>query len=141
MEERKAERYIWGLKTAIHEFIEIQKPDTFQSAVDPAEGRDWKVQIQTQRKARPFSSYCDYEQQSGKGQCTICKRFHKGECNMNQRTCYKCRKIGHIAPDCKICKVCYGCGSPNHIRSNCPQNKGNNNQRMMTEKGNRSGDE
>nr|KAJ0200464.1 hypothetical protein LSAT_V11C600336980 [Lactuca sativa] len=37
--------------------------------------------------------------------------------------------------------ICYGCGSPDHITSNCSQNKGNNNQRMMTEKGNRLGDE
>ena len=33
-EERRVERYIWGLKTAIREFVEIQKPGTFQFVVD-----------------------------------------------------------------------------------------------------------
>ncbi|XP_023761374.1 uncharacterized protein LOC111909838 [Lactuca sativa] len=156
-EERRVERYIWGLTTAIHEFVEIQKPGTFQSAVDAAEGREREKNRQGEgkhsgkqkleslnidsKKGKTSSSDCNYEQQSGIEQCTICKRFHKGECNMNQRTCYKCGKIGHIASDCKVGKVCYGCGSPDHIRSNCPQNKGNNNQCIMTEKGNRSGDE
>ncbi|XP_023742966.1 uncharacterized protein LOC111891113 [Lactuca sativa] len=156
-EERRVERYIWGLRTAIHEFVQIQKPSTFQSAVDAAEGREREKNRQGKnkdsgkrklessntdsKKGKTSSSDCNYEQQSGIAQCTICKRFHKGECNMNQRTCYKCGKIGHIASDCKVGKVCYGCGSPDYIRSNCPQNKGNNNQRMMTEKENRSGDE
>ncbi|XP_023756602.1 uncharacterized protein LOC111905162 [Lactuca sativa] len=39
IEERRVERYIWGLRTAICEFVQIQKPGTFQSAVDAAEGR------------------------------------------------------------------------------------------------------
>nr|KAJ0218530.1 hypothetical protein LSAT_V11C300144740 [Lactuca sativa] len=60
--------------------------------------------------------------------------------NMRNRTCYKCVKIGHIALDCKIGKVCYGCRFPDHIRPNYPCNKVNNNQHMVVGKGNRLGD-
>nr|KAJ0227916.1 hypothetical protein LSAT_V11C100047210 [Lactuca sativa] len=42
--------------------------------------------------------------------------------------------IGHIASDCKIGKVCYGCGSPDHIRSIGQAV-------LRIRKGNRSGDE
>nr|KAJ0215972.1 hypothetical protein LSAT_V11C300144720 [Lactuca sativa] len=49
-------------------------------------------------------------------------------------------KIGHIALDCKIGKVCYGCRFPDHIRTNCPRNKVNNYEHMVVGKGNRLGD-
>ncbi|KAL7603918.1 hypothetical protein Lser_V15G16743 [Lactuca serriola] len=117
-EERRVERYTWGIRSAIYEFVEIQKPGTFQSAVDAAEGREWEKNRQGEnkdlgkrklessntdsKKGKTSSSYRNYEQQSGIEQCTICKRFHKGECNMNQRTCYKCGKIGHSTSYCKV---------------------------------------
>nr|KAJ0217219.1 hypothetical protein LSAT_V11C300144640 [Lactuca sativa] len=67
------------------------------------------------------------DQGSGVEQCTICKRFHK-------------MSIGHIALDCKIGKVCYGCRFPDHIRPNYPRNKVNNYRHMVVGKGNRLGD-
>nr|KAJ0219575.1 hypothetical protein LSAT_V11C300131780 [Lactuca sativa] len=124
-EERRVERYIWGLRTDIREFVQIQKPGTFQSAVDAAEGREREKNRQGQERK--------VDQSSGVKQCPKCNRYHKGECNMNQKVCYKCGKPGHIATECKTRRVCYGCGSPNHIKSECPQSKGNNNQGMITD--------
>ncbi|KAL4573130.1 hypothetical protein LXL04_019925 [Taraxacum kok-saghyz] len=50
-EEMRVERYIWGLKTSIREFVEIQKPGTFQSAVDAAESREWEKNRQVGDRA------------------------------------------------------------------------------------------
>nr|KAJ0193770.1 hypothetical protein LSAT_V11C800429260 [Lactuca sativa] len=42
-EERRVARYIWGLRIAIREFVQIQKPGTFQFVVDAAEGREHRA--------------------------------------------------------------------------------------------------
>ncbi|KAL4566045.1 hypothetical protein LXL04_030154 [Taraxacum kok-saghyz] len=141
-EEMRVERYIWGLQTSIREFVEIQKPGTFQSAVDAAESREREKNREGEdrtsgkrksevtsiefKKGRTSSPERNFEKGFGTKQCSKCNRDHEGECTMNQRTCYKCEKTGHLSPDCKVGKVCFRCGSPYHIRSNCPQNRSNN---------------
>ncbi|KAL4571485.1 hypothetical protein LXL04_018245 [Taraxacum kok-saghyz] len=155
-EEMRVERYIWGLKTSIREFVEIQMPGTFQSAVDAAESREReknrqgedktsgkrksKVTSNEFKKGRTLSPERKFEQGSEAKQCSKSNRYHDGECTMDQRTCYKCGKTGHLSPDCKVGKVCFGCGSPDHIRSNCPQNRGNNNHGKIADKDNRPAD-
>nr|KAJ0222512.1 hypothetical protein LSAT_V11C200051360 [Lactuca sativa] len=146
--ERRMELYIWGLRTAIREFVQIKKPGTFQSPVDAAEGRareknhqgedralgkrKWDCTNNDSKKGKTSGKERKVDQSSGVKQCPKCNRYHKGECNMNQKVCYKCGKPGHIAIECKIGRVCYGCGSPNHIKSECPQSKDNNNQGRIT---------
>nr|KAJ0213461.1 hypothetical protein LSAT_V11C400194320 [Lactuca sativa] len=142
--ERRVERYIWGLRTAIHEFVQIQKSGTFQSVVDATEGREreknrqgedralgkrkWDGTNNDSKKIKTSSQECKTDLGSRVKQCPKCNCYHKGECNMNQ----KCGKPGHIATKCKKRRLCYGCGSPNHINSECPQSKGNNNQGRIT---------
>nr|KAJ0208383.1 hypothetical protein LSAT_V11C500276030 [Lactuca sativa] len=149
IEERRVERYIWGLRTTIREFVQIQKQGTFQSSVDAAEcheceknrqgedntlgKRKWNGTHNDSKKGKTSGQERKFDQSSGVKQCPKCNRYHKGECNMNQQVCYKCGKPGNIATKCKTGRVCYRCGSPNDIKSECPQSKGNNNQGRITD--------
>ncbi|KAL7586867.1 hypothetical protein Lser_V15G40227 [Lactuca serriola] len=51
IEERRVERYIWGLRTAIREFVQIQKPGTFQFVVDAVEGHEREKNRQGEDRA------------------------------------------------------------------------------------------
>nr|KAJ0217735.1 hypothetical protein LSAT_V11C300144610 [Lactuca sativa] len=97
--ERKVERYIWGLRTNIREFVEIQKLGTLYSTINVAQGRE--------------------REKNRQGEIGI-----SGKVN------------GIVRIDSKKIKI-----SGKDVRLNCPQNKANNNQRMVAEKGNQSGDE
>nr|KAJ0189739.1 hypothetical protein LSAT_V11C800426900 [Lactuca sativa] len=154
IEERRVERYIWGLRTTIHEFVQIQKLGTFQSVINAAKGRKreknrqgedkalgkrkWDGTNKDSKKGKTSGQECKVDQGSGVKQCPKCNCYHKGECNMNQKVCYKYGKPGHIATECKTGRLCYEWGSPNHIKLECPQSKGNNNQGRITD--NRSAD-
>ncbi|KAL4591616.1 hypothetical protein LXL04_004585 [Taraxacum kok-saghyz] len=97
-EEMRVERYIWGLKTFIREFVEIQKPGTFQSAVDAAESREreknrqgedrasgkrkLEATINDSKKGRTSVPDHKFEQGFGAKPCPKCNRYHKGECTM-----------------------------------------------------------
>nr|KAJ0216260.1 hypothetical protein LSAT_V11C300142470 [Lactuca sativa] len=148
-EERRVEHCIWGLRTTICEFVQIQKLGTFHSIVDVAEGpeheknrqredkavgkRKWDGTNNDSKKGKTSGQKCRVDQGSGVKQCPKCNHYHKGECNMNQKVCYKYGKPGHIATECKTRRECYRCGSPNPINSECPQSKGSNIQGRITD--------
>ncbi|KAI3678513.1 hypothetical protein L6452_37808 [Arctium lappa] len=138
-EERRVERFVFGLRSDIREFVSNKEPLTFQMAVNAAEMRKKEKNRQatersgdkrkwegTVRDFKPLKS-AKFEQRSvnkfENKPCSKCNRRHKGECKIDQEGCYKCEKIGHLARDCQSSRSCYQCGSPNHIRTNCPQLK------------------
>lgn len=51
-EERRAERYIWGLKASIREFVLTMNPTTFQAAVNAAEVREKKRTVKRLSEAK-----------------------------------------------------------------------------------------
>lgn len=40
-----------------------------------------------------------------------------------KKTCRKCKKEGHIARECTAGIVCKECGSPDHVKAHCPQQR------------------
>nr|KAJ0194644.1 hypothetical protein LSAT_V11C700367670 [Lactuca sativa] len=94
MEKARVERYIWGLRTAILEVVQIQKQA--REREENSQGED-RALGKRKRDGQERKVYQGYEVK----QCPKCNRYHKGECNMNQKVCYKCGKQGHIAPECK----------------------------------------
>ncbi|GJY47772.1 putative reverse transcriptase domain-containing protein, partial [Tanacetum coccineum] len=73
--------------------------------------------------------------------CNRCKLHHKGQCTVK---CYNCKRIGHLARDCRSVVTvptqgtlgpnqgvitCFECGAQGHYRKDCPkvknQNRGN----------------
>ncbi|KAJ9558183.1 hypothetical protein OSB04_012797 [Centaurea solstitialis] len=101
-EERRVERYIWGLKGSIREFVMGKDPTTFQAAINAAE------QIERE-KDRQMS------EQAGE------KRKWSGP--TGPVTCFQCGKPGHLSRDCPGKRLCFQCWSPDHIRPDCPQLK------------------
>ncbi|KAI3747349.1 hypothetical protein L6452_09803 [Arctium lappa] len=105
--ERRVERYIYGLRGNIREFVSNNDPTMFQAAVNAAELRE---------KERN-------RQANGKGLTVIPRCSNRQSLTIGREGCYKCGKTGHMARDCRGSRSCYQCGSPDHIRTDCPQLK------------------
>ncbi|XP_024969783.1 uncharacterized protein LOC112509157 [Cynara cardunculus var. scolymus] len=117
-EERRVERYIWGLKASIREFVLTMSPTTFQEAVNAVEIREKEMNRQDaergqiKRKWEGLSNetkkpkFLGSEKKTWQGQaakpCPKCNRVHKGKCMVKPRMCYRCVKPGHLSQDCKV---------------------------------------
>ncbi|KAJ9561778.1 hypothetical protein OSB04_006938 [Centaurea solstitialis] len=138
-EERGVERYIWGLKGSIREFVMGKDPTTFQAAINAAEQiereKDRQMSEQAGEKRKWSGPVSDLRggkaprfehrggQSLGQKPCGKCHRVHRGNCQTGPVTCFQCGKLGHLSRDCPGKRSCFQCGSPDHIRPDCPQLK------------------
>ncbi|KAI3787689.1 hypothetical protein L2E82_00022 [Cichorium intybus] len=147
-EERKIDRYLWGLRTQIREFLQSSSFITYQQIVEAAKSREKELRRQdSERKGdqgsggqkrkwegkpegsfqkQPVSSY-QYRGDPRKTEnkwCEKCRRKHAGNCDTSTPSlmCYQCGKTGHMARDClEKNRVCFNCGESGHIRPDCPK--------------------
>ncbi|KAJ9546848.1 LOW QUALITY PROTEIN: hypothetical protein OSB04_019391 [Centaurea solstitialis] len=136
-EDRRVERYIWGLKGNIREFVMGKDPATFQAAINAAElierekdrqaserireKRKWKGQPMTLRR-EGFLGLTLEEIQHVRP-CGKCQKVHQGECRTGPPTCFRCGHPGRLSRDCTTRRAYYQCGSPDHFKTECPQLK------------------
>ncbi|KAJ9544987.1 hypothetical protein OSB04_024694 [Centaurea solstitialis] len=138
-EERRVERYIWGLQGSIREFVMGKDPATFLAAINAAElierekdrqmseqmgeKRKWSGPVSDLRGGKAPRFEHRRNQSSSQRPCGKCHSVHRGNCQSGPVTCFQCGKPGHLSKDCPGRRSCYQCGSPDHIRTDCPQLK------------------
>ncbi|KAJ9553214.1 hypothetical protein OSB04_017259 [Centaurea solstitialis] len=138
-EGRKVERFIWGLRGNLREFVLSKEPDTFQAAINAAdtieheknrqvtermgEKRKWDGPATDPRKGRFPRTDSIGGPNPNVRPCGRCQKVHQGDCRFGPPTCFRCGQPGHLSQDCTTRKSCYKCGSPNHFRTECPQLK------------------
>ncbi|KAL7612378.1 hypothetical protein Lser_V15G07361 [Lactuca serriola] len=118
-------------KWSLHQ---IENPSTSQKAcseqVNNHQGEDVNLGNSEGEKInlekRKLEEVKNEKPKRSKNACQQCNNFHKGECKLGQKTCYKCGKHGHKSSDCvEEARLCFVCNSPNHVKANCPQDKKN----------------
>nr|GEX81408.1 putative reverse transcriptase domain-containing protein [Tanacetum cinerariifolium] len=177
-EAAKVERYIGGLPGMIHGSVKASKPQSMQEAIKFAtEMMDKKIlthaehQAEHKRKLNDTSRNNQHQQQPFKRN-NVARAYTTGlgdkksyggikplcpKCNYHRdwpytQKCTNCRKIGHLARDCKSRPAaaknnnnnqraqgenvrgitCFECGVQGHYKSECPKLKNGN-------QGNRAG--
>nr|GEW19477.1 putative reverse transcriptase domain-containing protein [Tanacetum cinerariifolium] len=113
-ESTKVERHIGGLPDMIHGSVKASKPQSMQKAIKFAtEMMDKKMLTHTERDKKPYKGT--------KSLCPKCNYHHNGPCAPK---CTNCKKIGHLARDCKSRPAAIA-------NNNNNQNNNNNNQRAQ----------
>nr|KAJ0218554.1 hypothetical protein LSAT_V11C300139710 [Lactuca sativa] len=140
-EEKRIDRYIWGLAPEIRGMVTSANPTTIQSAVSLAnrltndvirmgasikESSIWR-QVREEAESlkklygkRPGARTSENSRTGSAGtKCNKCNFHHKGACPV----CQNCKQTGHYSKYCKVNKegkrACYECGSTDHLRRAC----------------------
>nr|GEX79442.1 reverse transcriptase domain-containing protein [Tanacetum cinerariifolium] len=147
-ESAKVERYIGGLPDMIHGSVKASKPQLMQEAIEfDTEMMDKKMLTHAERQAEHKRKFNDTSRNTQHQQQPF-KRNNVAQAY----TCTNCKKIGHLAQECKGRPAaannnnnnqraqgenarditCYECGVLGHYKSDCPKLKNGN-------QGNRAG--
>nr|GEU99396.1 putative reverse transcriptase domain-containing protein [Tanacetum cinerariifolium] len=122
----KVERYIGGLPDMIHGSVKASKPQLMQEAIEFATAMmDKNMLTHAECQAEAYTAGKGVRKPYGgtKALCPKCNYHHDGPCVPK---CTNCKKIGHLARDCK------GRPAANNNNNN-NQNNNNNNQKAQGE--------
>nr|GEU81336.1 putative reverse transcriptase domain-containing protein [Tanacetum cinerariifolium] len=132
-ENKRIERYIYGLAPQIRGMVAAIEPSTIKK-VEQKDGtltdeaiRNGLLKKNTKKKVRR-----EYTSKTPK--CTNCNLHHLPE--SPYRACFSCNCLGHFAKDCKVVSrmvnpvnarnptaahgVCFECGGTDHFKAACP---------------------
>ena len=141
-EEKKIERYLWGLSSQIHDSVLASRPTTFDSAkelaqqlIDHRASRDTSTTtpIVAIHAATTLTTPTPIKQYAGTlPKCNKCSFHHTGACR--ELHCMNCNRKGHTTRFCKapvrpinqfpgsgVSPACYKCGETGHFKRNCPR--------------------
>ncbi|KAI3787749.1 hypothetical protein L2E82_00138 [Cichorium intybus] len=117
-EESKIDRYLWGLRTQIREFLQSSSFTTYQQIVEAAKSREKELRRQDNERKGDQGSGDQKRKWEGKPEGSSQKQpvsgyQYRGDLRKTER---------HMARDClEKNRVCFNCGESGHIRPDCPK--------------------
>ncbi|GKF99147.1 reverse transcriptase domain-containing protein, partial [Tanacetum coccineum] len=138
-ETDKIEKYVGGMPDPIYSSVVASKPKTMQEAIEMAtELMDRRIntlaerQIENKRKLEDAPRNYQNQQPNGdrkpyegaKPRCPKCNFNHYGPCTPK---CTNCRKLGHLAKDCRSRSATANNNNRNNNNNNNRNNNNNNN--------------